>query len=41
MKEVNTALEAKKSDHEIAVEAVLISLITAAARNTDKTRQDC
>ncbi|MBI0275342.1 hypothetical protein I6H07_05770 [Hafnia alvei] len=38
MKEVNTALEAKKSDHEIAVEAVLISLITAAARNTDKTR---
>ena len=40
MKEVNTALEAKKSDHEIAVEAVLISLITAAARNTDKTRQD-
>lgn len=38
MKEVNTALEAKKSDHEIAVEAVLISLITAAARNTDKAR---
>lgn len=38
MKEVNTALEAKRSDHEIAVEAVLISLITAAARNTDKTK---
>ncbi|HDR2623509.1 TPA: hypothetical protein QCI71_004451 [Enterobacter chuandaensis] len=38
MNEVNTAIAHGKENNDVAIEAVLIALITAVARNGEKTR---